>query len=149
MDFQELKNDGLMDKGSLSGAIPEAYLRKNRLLAPHTLLNEGPPRDFQILVANGHLEAPIATVETKFEVGDFTFGTFYKFDKPYKPFEWSSIPTTKQDNTRYASRNPKFSLLLNETWILDLPKYNWNHTKPSKNYTAIGWRSHILGKITD
>ena len=34
MDFQEFKNDGLMDKGSLSGANPEAYLGKNRLLAP-------------------------------------------------------------------------------------------------------------------
>ena len=73
MDFGELKIDGLIDTGALSGAIPEADLRKIRLLAPHTKLNEGPPLEFQIMVANGQLEAPIATVELRFEVGDITF----------------------------------------------------------------------------
>ena len=43
MDFVELNIDGLIDTGSLSGAIPEADSRKIRLLAPHTILNEGPP----------------------------------------------------------------------------------------------------------
>ena len=73
MDFGELNIDGLRDTGALSSAIPEADLRKIRLLAPHTILNEGPPPEFQIMVANGQLEAPIATVELQFEVGDFTF----------------------------------------------------------------------------
>ena len=73
MDFGQLKIDGLIDKGALSTAIPEANLRKNRLLAPHTLLNKGPPPEFQIMAANGQLEAPIATVELQFEVGDITF----------------------------------------------------------------------------
>ena len=73
MDFGELKIDGLIDTGALSSAIPEADLRKIRLLAPHKILNEGPPPEFQIMVANGQLEAPIATVELQFEVGDITF----------------------------------------------------------------------------
>ena len=73
MDFGELNIDGLIDKGALSSAIPEADLRKIRFLAPHTILNEGPPPEFQIMVANGQLEAPIATVELQFEVGDVTF----------------------------------------------------------------------------
>ena len=73
MDFGELNIEGLKDTGALSGAIPEADLRKIRLLAPHTILNEGPPPDFQIMVAKGQLEAPIATVEMQFEVGDITF----------------------------------------------------------------------------
>ena len=73
MDFGELNIDGLIDTGALSGAIPEADLRKIRLLAPHTILYEGPPPEFQIMVANGQLEAPIATVELQFEVGDITF----------------------------------------------------------------------------
>ena len=42
MDFGELKMDGLRDTGALSSAIPEADLRKIRLLAPQTILNEGP-----------------------------------------------------------------------------------------------------------
>ena len=73
MDFGELNIDGLIDTGALSSAIPEADSRKIRLLAPHTILNEGPPPEFQIMVANGQLEAPIATVEMQFEVRDITF----------------------------------------------------------------------------
>ena len=57
----------------MSSALPEADLRKIRLLATHTILNKGPPPEFQIMVANGQLEAPIATVELQFEVGDITF----------------------------------------------------------------------------
>ena len=72
MDFGELIIDGLIDTGALSSAIPEAEIRKIRLLAPQ-ILNEGPPPEFQIMVANGQLEAPIATVELQFEVGDITF----------------------------------------------------------------------------
>ena len=73
IDFGELNIDGFIDTGALSCAIPEADLRKIRLLAPHTKLNEGPPPEFQIMVANGQLEAPIATIELQFEVGDITF----------------------------------------------------------------------------
>ena len=73
MDFGEFNIDGLTDTGALSSAIPEVDLRNLRLLAPHTILNEGPPPEFKIMVANGQLEAPIATVELHFEVGDVTF----------------------------------------------------------------------------
>ena len=66
MDFGELNIDGLIDTGALSGAIPEADLRKIRLLAPYTIINKGPPPEFQIMVANGQLEAPITTVELQF-----------------------------------------------------------------------------------
>ena len=73
MDFGELNIEGPIDTGALSNAIPEADLRKIRLLAPHRIINEGPPPEFQIMVAKGQLEAPIATVELQFEVGDITF----------------------------------------------------------------------------
>ena len=73
MDYGELNIDGLIDTGALSTAIPEADLRKIRLLAPHTILYEGPPPEFQIMVANGQFEAPIATVKLQLEVGDIIF----------------------------------------------------------------------------
>ena len=73
MDFGELNIDGLINTGALSSAIPKTDLRKNRSLAPHTILNERPPPEVQIMVANGQLEAPIATVELQSEVGDITF----------------------------------------------------------------------------
>ena len=73
MDFEELNIDRLIDTGVLSGAIPEADLRKFRLLAPHSIINEGPPPEFQIMLAKRQLEVPTATVELQFEVGDITF----------------------------------------------------------------------------
>ena len=73
MDFGELTLDGLVDTGALSSAIPEADLRKIRLLAPQSIIKEGPAPNFQIMVANGQLETPKSTVELKFEVGDINF----------------------------------------------------------------------------
>ena len=70
MDFRELKIDGLIDTGALASTIPEADCRKIRTPAPHKILNEGPPPDFQNMVDNRQLDAPIATVELQFEVGD-------------------------------------------------------------------------------
>ena len=73
MDSGELTLDGLVDTGALSSAIPEADLRKIRLLAPQSIIKEGPAPNFQIMVANGQLETPKSTVELKFEVGDIDF----------------------------------------------------------------------------
>ena len=73
MDFGELTIDGLIDTGAHSSAIPEADLRKIRLLAPQSIIKEGPAPTFQIMVANGQLETPKSTVELKFEVGDIEF----------------------------------------------------------------------------
>ena len=70
MDFGELTLDDPVDTGALTSAIPEADLRKIRLLAPQSIIKEGPAPNFQIKVANGQLETPKSTVELKFEVGD-------------------------------------------------------------------------------
>ena len=73
MDFKELTLDGLKDTGAHSSAIPEADLRKVRLLAPQSIVREVPSPSFQIMVANGDLETPKSTVKLKFEVGDIEF----------------------------------------------------------------------------
>ena len=73
MDFGELTIDGLKDTGAHSSAIPEADLRKIRLLAPQSIVKEGPAPTLQIMVANGQLETPKSFVEHKFEVGDIEF----------------------------------------------------------------------------
>ena len=73
MDFGELTLDDLLDTGAHSSAIPEADLRKIRLLAPQSIVKEGPAPSFQIMVANGDLETPKSTIELKFEVGDIEF----------------------------------------------------------------------------
>ena len=73
MDFRELTIDGFIDTGALSSAIPEMDLRKIRLLSPQSVIREGPPPNFQIMVANGQLETLKSTIELKFEVGDIEF----------------------------------------------------------------------------
>ena len=73
MNFGELNIDGLIDEGALTIAISEADLRKIRLLAGQTVLNEGPPPDFQVIVTNGHLETPSARTEHQYEAGDMLF----------------------------------------------------------------------------
>ena len=72
MDFGELTIDGLIDTGALSSAMPEMDLRKIRL-SPHSVIREGPPPNFQIMVANGQLETPKSTIELNFEIGDIEF----------------------------------------------------------------------------
>ena len=92
--------------------LPEPDLRKIRLLAPHTILNEGPPPDFQIMVANGQLEASIATVELQFEVGDITFREkFLIMTNLTSPL--IGLLFLQRNHTRYASRKPELSLLFN------------------------------------
>ena len=73
MDFGELTIDGLIDTGALSSAIPEMDLRIMRLLSPQSVIREGQPPNFQIMVANGQLDTPKSTIELKFEVDDIEF----------------------------------------------------------------------------
>ena len=77
MDFGELTIDGLIDTGALSSAIPEMDLRKIRLLSRQSVIREGPPPHFQIMVANGQLETPKSTIELRFEVGDIEFHEYF------------------------------------------------------------------------
>ena len=72
MDFGESHIDGFLDMGALSSKLLDADLRKVLVLTPQTTLNEGPPTELQIMVANGQPEAPIAAVELQFEIGDIT-----------------------------------------------------------------------------
>ena len=55
MDFDDFPLDGLVDTGALSSAIPEADLRKIRLLDLQSFIKEGSSPNFQIMVANGQL----------------------------------------------------------------------------------------------
>ena len=50
MEFGELTLDGLIDTGAHCSAIPEADLRKIRLLAPQSIVKESPAPSIQIMV---------------------------------------------------------------------------------------------------
>ena len=114
MDVGQLNIYGLIDTGALSGAIPEANLRKIRLLALHTILNEDPPPEFQIMASNGQLEAPIATIELQFEVGEITFTKkIIVMTKLTSLLIGLLFLQFSKKKFRYASRNPKCSFLFN------------------------------------
>ena len=114
MDFGELTLDGLIDTGAHSSPIPEADLRKIRLLAPQSIVKEGPAPSFQTMVANGDLETSKSTVELKFEVGDIEFHEiFIVMEKLSCPIIGLMFFTKKPHSPRHAPGHTQFSLLLN------------------------------------
>ena len=103
MDFGELTLDGLVDTGALSSAIPETDLRKIQLLAPQSIIKEGPAPNFQMMVPIGQLENPKSTVELKFEVGDIVcHEMFIVMQKPTSPSIGLSF--LQRNNTILAMR---------------------------------------------
>ena len=48
-------------------------LRKVRLLSPQSVIQDSPPPNCQIMVANGQLKTPKSTIELKFDVGHIEF----------------------------------------------------------------------------
>ena len=116
MDFGELSLDGLENTGALSSAIPEADLRKIRLLAPQSIVKEGPAPSFQIMVANGQLETPKSTVELKFEVGDIEFYEIFivmeKLTSPLNGLSFLQRNNTILDMRQGVLSFPFFSMQL-------------------------------------
>ena len=136
MDFGELTIDGLIDTGALSSAIPEMDLRIIRLLSPQSVIREGQPPNFQIMVANGQLEIPKSTIELKFEVGDI------EFHKMSIVMEHLTVPSiglmflqrthTVLDMRQGILNFPSFSMQLKTAYH----KYS-NVLEPILNHTAI------------
>ena len=112
----ELTLDGLIDTGTHSSAIPEADLRKIRLLAPQSIVKERLAPSFQIMVANGDLETPKSTVELKFEVGDMEFYENFivmeKLSSPILGLMFLQRNHTVLDMRQGISNFPYFSMQL-------------------------------------
>ena len=75
MVFGDLTIDGLIDTSALSNCIPisKVDFKQIKKISLQQILKEGPPPDFQIMVAKGQLETPLAKTELQFEAGDTTF----------------------------------------------------------------------------
>ena len=108
MDFGELTIDGLIDTRALSSAIPEMDLRKIRLLSPQSVIREGPPHKFQMMVANGQLETPKSTIELKLEVGDIEFHEIFIVMTNH----WTNVPSAKPYSSGHATRTFELPILL-------------------------------------
>ena len=74
LDFENnLTVDALVDSGAFVSAIAQDDLESIKQKAPNNILKIDGPPNFQIQVANGQLEKPIATATLKFEIGDYSF----------------------------------------------------------------------------
>ena len=90
LDFE---NKLTADASEYSGAFVSAITQKNlntiKKKAPNNILKIDDPPNFQIQVADGHLEELLATTTLKFEIGDIIFGeNFVLLKKLTEPIIW-------------------------------------------------------------
>ena len=69
--------DALVDSGSHVSAIAQNDLDTIKQKAPNNFLKIDDPPNFQIPVANGQSEKPLATATLKFDIGDNTFAEHF------------------------------------------------------------------------
>ena len=117
MDFGELTINGLIDTGALSSANPGMDFRNIRLLSPQSINRQGPPPNFQILVANGQLETPKSTIELKFEVGDIEFHEiFIVLESLTGP---TIVPLKTPNSSAHEARHSSLSIFLHAPQKVD------------------------------
>ena len=78
LDFENnLTVDALMDSKAFVSAIAQNDLKTIKEKAPNIFLKVDDPPNFQIHVANGQLEKPLARATLKFEIGDKIFAEHF------------------------------------------------------------------------
>ena len=78
LDFENgLTIDALVDSRAYVSAIAQKELDRIKQQAPSNILKIDDPPNFQIQVANGHSEKPIATITVKFDIGDHIFAEHF------------------------------------------------------------------------
>ena len=126
IDFGELTNDSLNDRGAVTSAVPKTHAKKVILSAPQSILNERSPPEFRTKVANGHLETPflIGHLETTFRVqqlnnnsksGIYLSKKFRSCDHLGKSINWIAFLTKKLYHFRHATCETYFPFHLHAT----------------------------------
>ena len=78
LDFDNnLTMDALVDSGVFFAAIAQNVWDTKKEKAMNEILEVDDPPNFQIQVANGQLEKPLATATNKFDNGDPSFGKHF------------------------------------------------------------------------
>ena len=78
LDFKTgLTIDALVDSGAYVSAIAQKELDRIKQQAPSNNLKSDEPPNFQVQVANGQLEKPIATATFKFDIADHIFAEHF------------------------------------------------------------------------
>ena len=78
LDFENgLTIDALVDPGVYVCVVAQKKWDRIKQQAPSNILKSDDPPNFQIQVANGQLEKPIATTTLKFDIGDHNFAEHF------------------------------------------------------------------------
>ena len=78
LDFENILTvEALVDSGAFVSAIARDDFDTIKEKAPNNILKIDDPPNFQIQVANGQLEKPLATATLKFEIGDNIFAEHF------------------------------------------------------------------------
>ena len=78
LDFKNgLTIDALVDSGAYFNAKAQKELNRIKQQAPSNILKIDDPPNFQIQVANGQLEKPIAIVTLKFDIDEHIFAEHF------------------------------------------------------------------------
>ena len=78
LDFEKnLTVDALVDSGAFVSAIAQNDLDTIKQEAPNNILKIDDPPNYQIQVANAHLEKPFPTTTLKFEIAGNTFAEYF------------------------------------------------------------------------
>ena len=78
LDFEKnLTVDALVDSGAFFSAIAQEDFETIKQKTPNNILKIDDPPNFQIQVANGQLEKPLATATLKFDIGDNSFAEHF------------------------------------------------------------------------
>ena len=69
--------DALVDSAAYVSAVTQKELEATKQKAPNVILKIEDLHNFQIQVANGQLEKPLATATLEFELGDHFFAEYF------------------------------------------------------------------------
>ena len=90
------------------------------------------------MVANGHLESPIGTVELKFEVADFEFRErFIMNENIATSVDWIMLSSKKQCNISTSDKTPNIPLFVDAANA-------WKQPTIESSYGALDGSIHIL-----
>ena len=72
-DFRDIIFGGRLGMRTISGATPEAGIRKSWLFTQHEIFDWSPPTKLQFMDAKGKIKWLNAAIESQFGVGDMPF----------------------------------------------------------------------------
>ena len=112
LDFENNPTvDTLLDSRAYVSSIAQNKLDTIKQKGPKKLLKMDEPPDFQIQVANGELEEPLATATFKFEIGDNVFAEhFVAITGPIKSLHFLRKNSVVNDKTHVLILFPRMTM---------------------------------------